>query len=378
MSLVRVPVLRCGRTVWDRSRLPMEEINRRIGNLQQEMRREGLDALLIYGNAYMPGHVTYLTNFVVFEPRKAALLVLPADGEMQMMIKVSSRDMAFIRDYTFPQAVSAEDLGVSLEQHVREAHLIHGSSIGTVGARLMPKLLYERMHMTFADCRIKDCDDLLIRMRRHKSGVEKSIMSEGLRRAQQAFCQVRDETTVGTQSDFVARLDYQLRMAGCQDVDILIGGSRNSSLGIGGRQLLDRGDLISVYFAVQYLGYWVETGQTFALGESNSMLRDGYQKAYDALIECLESVQPGAKVRDIVMAQEFTKYGPGQGMGTDREERPFLLEANEELAESDVLTARVSLSPTALEEIFLAQLFVVTENGYSLLGEQLSPELLVV
>ena len=72
MSLVRVPALRRGRTVWDRSRLPLEEVNRRIGDIQQRIQQDGLDALVIYGNAYMPGHVTYLTNFVVFDPRMPA------------------------------------------------------------------------------------------------------------------------------------------------------------------------------------------------------------------------------------------------------------------------------------------------------------------
>lgn len=356
----------------------MEEVNRRIDTLQLKMGQGGIDALVIYGNAFMPGHVTYLTNFVVFEPRKAALLVLPAKGEMQIMIKVSSRDMAFIRDYTFPQAFATDDLGASLAQYAREAHLACGNSVGTVGARLMPRFLYERMRTIFTDSSITDCDDLLIRMRRRKSDVEKAIMSEGLQKAQQAFCQVRDETKGGQQRDFVARLDYQLRMAGCQDIDILIGGSGSTSLGIGGNQPLERGDVLSVYFAVQYLGYWTEMGETFVLGRSSRGLRDGYLKAYDALQGTMAKVRPGAKASDVLASLNFAKYGAGQGMGTDREELPFLLEADEELAESDVLAMRVAISPTTLEEIFLAQMIVVTEDGYSLLGEPLPPELCTV
>jgi hypothetical protein len=167
-------------------------------------------------------------------------------------------------------------------------------------------------------------------------------------------------------------------MAGCQDIDILIGGSGSSSLGIGGSQTLNRGDLISVYIAVQYLGYWVEMGQTFALGQSNSVLREAYRKAYNTLQESLERVRPGARAKEVLPAREFTKYGPGQGMGTDREESPLLLKVGEELAENDILALRVSISSTALEEIFLTQMVVVTEDEYSLLGEQLPPELVVV
>ena len=206
MSLIRVPILRSGRTVWDRTRLPLEEVNRRIGDLQQQMRREGLDALVIYGDAYKPGHVTYLTNFVVFDPRMPGLLILPAVGEMQVMLKVASRDIFFIRDYTLPQAVSSDDLGVSLEQYARQARLARGSRIGTAGARLMPKFLYDLMHSAFTGSHIEERDDLLVRMRRHKSEVERAIMAEGLQKAQRALWRVRDEAAPGTTTnDFLSQ-----------------------------------------------------------------------------------------------------------------------------------------------------------------------------
>ena len=300
-------------------------------------------------------------------------------GEMQVMLKVASRDIPFIRDYTFPQAVSSDDLGVSLEQYAREARLTHGSRIGTAGARLMPKFLYERMQKVFAGSYVEDRDDLLIRMRRHKSDVEKAIMAEGLQKTQQAFRRVLQETVPGgTRGDFIAKLEYQLRMAGCQDVDILVGSSGSRSLGMAGNQLLNREELIRAYLAVQYLGYWVETGQTFSLDHSRSEHRESYRKVYNTLQESLEKVRPGARARDVVPTPEFSKYGWGQGMGTDREESPFLTDTSEELAESDVMSLRVSSSPNAREEIFLAQMTVVTEDGYRLLGERLSPDLLVV
>ena len=41
MRLIRLPVLRRGMTVWDRDRLPLEEINGRIAATQESMKSKG-------------------------------------------------------------------------------------------------------------------------------------------------------------------------------------------------------------------------------------------------------------------------------------------------------------------------------------------------
>ena len=371
MRLIRLPVLRRGIAVWDRDRLPLEEINRRIAAAQESMKSKELYALVIYGDLDKPGHVTYLTNFVVFEPRMPALLLLPATGEMQIMIKVSSRDILWVRDYTFPHAVSSSDLAASLDKYVKANLPSSGRRIGFVGARLMPYYLYNGIKKSFAGSHVENCDDLLFELRRRKSSVEQAIMNEGLQKLESQLRQVLKELTTDTmQNNFAARLDYRLRLERCQDIDILIKGS--------GSTLLKDGDLVSCYVAVQYLGYWTEKSLSFVMGRSSDEYGKSYQNAYESLQQTLEKVKPGVRAKSIAPGLEFAKYGWGQGMGTDREEAPFLAKEDEELREGDVLSLRVSVSLNKTGDIFLTQMVTVTKAGYQLVGEPTPPELLVV
>jgi Xaa-Pro aminopeptidase len=372
MRLIRLPVLRRGMTVWDRDRLPLEEIKRRFAAAQESMKSKGLYALVIYGDLDKPGHVTYLTNFVVFEPRQPALLLLPATGEMQLMIKTSSRDILWIKDYTFPNVVSSSDLAASLEAYVKGNLSTNGRRIGFVGARLiMPYYLYDGIKKIFTGSQVENCDDLLFELRRRKSSVERAIMNEGLQKLERQLRQVLKELTTDTmQNNFMARLEYRLRLEGCQDVDILIKGS--------GSTLLKEGDLVSCYVAVQYLGYWTEKSLSFVMGRSSDEYRKSYQNAYESLQQTLEKVKPGVWAKGLAPGLEFGKYGWGQGMGTDREEAPFFSKGDEELREGDVLSLRVSVSPNKTGDIFLTQMVTVAKAGYQMLGEPAPPELLVV
>ena len=211
----------------------------------------------------------------------------------------------------------------------------------------------------------------LVGMRRRKSSVEQAIMNEGLQKLESQLRQVLKELTTGTkQNDFLARLDYRLRLEGCQDVDILI---RDS-----GSTLLKEGDLVSCYVAAQYLGYWTEKSVSFVMGRSSDEYSKSYQNAYESLQQTLEKVKPGVWAKSIAPGLEFAKYGWGQGMGTDREEAPFLAKGDEELREGDVLSLRVSVSLNKTWRYFLDANGYGSKSWVSLLGEPAPPELLVV
>ena len=76
------------------------------------------------------------------------------------MIKISSRDILWVRDYTFPHAVSSSDLAASLDKYVKGNLSTSGRRIGFVGARLMPYYLYDGIKRTFVGSQVENCDDL--------------------------------------------------------------------------------------------------------------------------------------------------------------------------------------------------------------------------
>ena len=85
------PTLKNGRNVWDRVNMPETEFQERLKKVRKEMKREGIDILLLYGNAFNEyGSYCYLSHYIIRLPR-GALVVVPPEGELALIFEGASR-----------------------------------------------------------------------------------------------------------------------------------------------------------------------------------------------------------------------------------------------------------------------------------------------
>jgi hypothetical protein len=86
--------MRRGLMGWDAEELPVGTLNARLERLRDAMRRNGLDAFLIYTNITRPSAVTYLTGFTPYW--SDGLLLVGASGEPAFATALSKRVSGWI------------------------------------------------------------------------------------------------------------------------------------------------------------------------------------------------------------------------------------------------------------------------------------------
>ena len=81
------PLLKSGRTAWDRINMPVEEFHERVKKIRKGMKKRSIDLLLLYGNGFNEyGNYCYLSNHMIRLPQ-GGMVVVPAKGEVTMMLR---------------------------------------------------------------------------------------------------------------------------------------------------------------------------------------------------------------------------------------------------------------------------------------------------
>src|SRR3984957_20860788 len=131
------PTLRLGRDVWDPVNMPVEEFKARANRLRVEMRRHGMDVLLLYGNGLDEcGYPTYVSNYTVKLPF-AALVMLPADGDAVLMFEGSTRGRSAAQATTWIEDTRpCWNIAEACVAALTEKRFL-GAAIGLAGVRRM-------------------------------------------------------------------------------------------------------------------------------------------------------------------------------------------------------------------------------------------------
>src|SRR5439155_18919125 len=85
------PSIMIGSYSWDQDRLPRDEFQLRMAELNRVMDAKGLKAVLVHGDAAEHSALAYFSNFI---PRlRWGMALLPREGEPRLLISMSSRDV---------------------------------------------------------------------------------------------------------------------------------------------------------------------------------------------------------------------------------------------------------------------------------------------
>lgn len=366
----------------------VEEFERRLAAAQEEMGRQGLDALIVYGGAGSESDVRYLSGFPSWWGE--SLVVVPADGDPVFVTNAifhgepmhSNVQKSWIRDLrpllnaqSTVRPRSVVDLAVDA---VKE----WGSTTGRVGladSRRVPARVDRELQEKLPAAEILDGSDVLKRLRRLKSPAEIELLRV-LARATSAgmnagLAAVRPGVS---ESEIAAAVHQGCIAAGAERMFfgcLTSAGPRSFMKNVWPRldRLVDEKALVVIDIGAQLGGYQSDMSRNIVAGE----VPDEVERMLEACLEAEEAgiarTEPGVPVGQIldVMSSVVAEHGfaewdwtTGHGYGLDIVEGPFFYPGNPQPLEPGMcFYIEPMIVPTGVGTICIEDMVVVTEAG---------------
>jgi Xaa-Pro aminopeptidase len=305
----------------------------RRARLVREMAGEGVDVLLLYGNAWQNDYLRYATDFGILEGQ--ALAVVREDGVTLFLDSALEADRAAL-DCPGVEVVHAPDLLGSVDKALSR---LSNRRIGTAPARLIPRKIAARAK----DLNFSDRTAFLDRLLMGKIASE----VDAIRRA----CKVADEGyDVFMKAARPGRADYELiaeteaffRSRGVEDnfQIIGVGGPEVRGMAPPSGRTLKRGDMVTTELTPCVDGYYAQICRTLVIGEPNAEQKKAFALYLEAMEAGIAAVRDGVTAADIARAEnevfrreglgiyvtdEYTRVR-GHGVGLFADTKPHILE----------------------------------------------------
>lgn len=369
--------------------IPYTEFQHRIAAIQERMARDGLDALLVYGDEYRRENLRYVSNFwpifergaCVIPPRGEPILVGAPEGEQYAREMSVWQDLRNIREFACVSVPEAIDYPLAsfttLAEVLREA-LGGGKRLGLTGRLDMPGPIYDRLCAALGGDAPVESDAILTDLRLIKSASEIACLREAGRQACEGYRALMQAAVPGhTEREAAGAAEGAARRAGAEQVVFTVFGSGKRADTIIGRatnKVIESGDMVMAAFAVQYEGYVVTAEYPFVAGPAS----DGQRAFLGALFEAanvqLTFLNPGVIAGDMVRAvhdvfkrhqlEAYDVYPPMHGIGLAEAESPYPDEqADYPFRAGMCVNSDISLFGHPHGSNRIEESFVITEQG---------------
>jgi Xaa-Pro aminopeptidase len=375
------PALKRGRDVWDPIHMPQKEFEGRVEKIQQEMKKESLDVLLLYGNGVNEyAHPSYVSNFVIRMPQ-GALVILPSNGEPTLIVEGFSRDLPAVKKTTWMKDVrSCADPSQECIKVMQEKSLIP-SATGLVGVKeFMPFHQFRFLSDALAKGKIVYGDEMITRLRSRKSERECDQMRRASRIVRKAFEFIGDGLLPSSNEKALeAGIDFLARLEGAEDVRILIGKPSEGAWALRPAEMapLSKREALIVYIAVAFERYWSEGIRTYLCDHSSSAetLSERLKALYEQI---LAKMKPGKAVASLhrealdqikaACLEHIPRYGLGQGIGLSLREFPVIAEDSKDFLERSMcLTLRLATKDPEFGALMTGNTILLSEENQEVL-----------
>ena len=374
--------LRRGRNVWDRINMPESEFQERAERVKKEMKKENIDVLLIYGDAWREyGNLCYISNF--YPGMGGSIALIPRQGEVALIFWGSARGLEYIQSITWIKELrpSAEDIASSCVKYLEKLGLFP-STIGLAGLKqLMPYLQLQSFYGALSGCKIVDADHIISNMRMVKSPRERDQIHRASRILTHTFDVANTPLEGMNELILEAALDREARLEGAEDVRILIAKPQEEKWAF--RPVEDSqmspGETIIIYLAVEFERYWSEIVRTFVVEPACLVPagRENYNELYEKIMRMLKPGKPVSQFyKEAVSELEKSgtgyvpEYGLGQGIGQGTNELPIITEEDaSELKEGMCLTLRLAMRDKEIGTLMIGNTIHISKDGPELLAK---------
>jgi hypothetical protein len=282
------PSIMIGSYGWEQDRVPRDEFQIRLDALRGVMDRQGLAAVLVYGDAREHAALAWFANFI---PRmRWAMALLPRKGEPRLLTSMSPRDVPAMRQMTcIADVMSGWNWESAFDPWL--AKLGEGpAEIGTVGFGLMRPPLMQSLEKSLGNrfrLQAVDSDVLALRSTRPR---ELSLVREACKVVEAGAVAMRNAWRGGLGNEAAALEGERVaRAMAAQDVRTLVSFDGGRTLAPFRGDFKARTEPLLGYIAVKHIGYWAELFVSEADQASKAA-----RSAEAGLAALLQSIEPGA------------------------------------------------------------------------------------
>jgi Xaa-Pro dipeptidase len=348
MSFSRVPFDWEHREQWLDMPFPIEEYETRVAKVREEMAKEGLDALLIYGApGWLNGDVRWISNFLTVIGN--TVVALPLEGEPMITTDSifhsapmhSFVHQTWIRDFRpshLPGTVKdPEGIGKHVASFLEERRLDR-ARIGMVGERFFAASVLDEIRAKLPNVKLGSGTRPYWLAKEIKSPREIAIMEHAGRATAAGLEAAMDLAKPGVSELEMSAAAHEA-MAGMADWVghcMIVGGPRAGlkHLYPSPRKLED-GDMVFMDIGVHHQGYNTDTARTLCAGKVGQKQRAVLDCGLAMFEAVIDAAKPGVRVvelQDIAQAiaddcgfgEHYWPTGFGHGIGTNVAELPNL------------------------------------------------------
>ena len=329
-------------------RIPKTEFTKRILTIEDALRADGLDALLVYGDEYRKENLRYVSNFwPLFEragclipARGEPILAVAAEGERYAREMSMVEDVRVLREFaavTVPEEIDYPLTVFSALKNVMADALRGGKRLGVVGLWDISERLLNRFREAAPGVEIVDVDHVLVEMRLIKSATEIACLKEAGRLACIGYERLMEVCEPGRSELYLAGAgEGAAKMAGAESINFMVLGSgprTGTIIGRPVRRVIEDGDMVMASLAVQYEGYVATAEFPLVAGRASAEQRDLLGVLFEAANVQLNYLHDGAVSGEMVRAvrdvfrkhrlDQYDVYPPMHGIGLAEAERPY-------------------------------------------------------
>lgn len=302
--------------------------------LADAMTEDGVDLLVVYGNAWQNDYFRYATDYGILEGEGLALVrpggVVTLYLDSPLEAERASVEASGIEVVYAPAMLA--DVEALLERS-------GNSRIGAAPRRLMPQRLAARNK----DFGIADRTAMMDRLLMKKLDCEIAAMRAAAHLADEGYAVFKQAARVGRADyELIAEVEAFFRCKGVDDNFMIIGVGDKEVRGMAPPmgKTLKRGDLVTTELTPCIDGYYLQICRTLVLGEASAPQRSAFAVYREALEAGIAAVRPGVTAADIARAENeiFRREGlgdyvtdkytrvRGHGLGLFVDTKPHILE----------------------------------------------------
>ena len=290
----------------------LEERDRRYRAVRANMEREGLDALIVFGNTGVEGqwngNFTYLSNYCLIFA--TAVIFFPLEGEPAAFIPgenqlLDARRAGWIED----MRLSGKPVG-DLCTHVKSINS-RGGRIGVSSLAAFPAVAAEEIHSELPGVEFVEASSVVFDAREAKSEEELEAARRGARVADLGWKRSIKVLRPGlSELEWRAELERVMTAEGADGYFNMLGAGRSD-----GEEDVFRGfvvppterkfregDLALLEITPRVDGYWNQVVRLVSFGDPPGAIREAHDACLDAKRCALEQIRPGETFTSVAEA----------------------------------------------------------------------------
>ncbi len=340
--------------------------------LLADMRREGIEAIVVYGTSWQEAYLRYVSDFAILEGDGIA--ILRADGECRLFVENMAEAERAGGEAAGVETVFARNLGRAVGEALES---ISNQRLVATPRALLPAWL------TAPERRFKleDGAPLLERLLMEKMPSEIAAMRRATALADEGYEFFRHAARPGRrQYEVVADVEAFLRQKGSPDNFMIIGSGNADVRGMAppSERKLKPGDLVTTELTPAIDGYLSQICRTLVLGKATPVQQQAFAVWHEAMEAGIAAVKPGVTAADIARVENdvFRRHGLGEyttskytrvrghGLGLSTDVKPSLLEDVEiELRPGMTIIVHPNTYHPEAGYMVLGDVVVVTQTG---------------